>query len=424
MNNQELVIIDAGHGGIDSGAVANNTEEKNLNLQAALQMYNRLQELGIPSVLVREDDEYLPKNDRVRRINTIAKEYPNSILISNHINAGGGEGAEVVYSLKNNSTFADLILNNIGEKGQIKRKAYQRRLPENPNKDYYYILRETNTKEPVLIEYGFIDNPKDIIKLQNNLDDYVEGVVEAITTYLDLPYESPELEKEYIVKRGDTLWSISRKTGISVDELKRLNNLTTDTLTIGQVLKLEEVGQIEGPIYIVQRNDTLWSIARKYGVSVQEIINANNLKTNVLTIGQQLIIPIKDSDIEEPPEPIIPPEPEPEPEPTPEPEPVPPTQDDYTIYTVQKGDSLWLISQRYGITVPELIDINNLQNLTIYVGQKLLVPKQEDDNTYYIVQSGDTLWSIANKNNMSVEELKNKNNLTSNLLTIGQQLIL
>lgn len=428
MNNQELVIIDAGHGGIDSGAVANNTEEKNLNLQAALQMYNRLQDLGIPSILVREDDEYLPKNDRVRRINTIAKEYPNSILISNHINAGGGEGAEVVYSLKNNSTFADLILNNIGEKGQIKRKAYQRRLPENPNKDYYYILRETNTKEPVLIEYGFIDNPRDIIKLQNNLDDYVEGVVEAITTYLDLPYESPELEKEYIVKRGDTLWSISRKTGISVDELKRLNNLTTDTLTIGQVLKLGEVGQIEGPIYIVQRNDTLWSIARKYGVSVQEIINANNLKTNVLTIGQQLIIPIKDSDIEEPPEPIAPPEPEPEPaptpEPTPEPEPVPPTQDDYTIYTVQKGDSLWLISQRYGITVPELIDTNNLQNLTIYVGQKLLVPKQEDDNTYYIVQSGDTLWSIANKNNMSVEELKNKNNLTSNLLTIGQQLII
>lgn len=89
MNNQELVIIDAGHGGIDSGAVANNTEEKNLNLQAALQMYNRLQDLGIPSILVREDDEYLPKNDRVRRINTIAKEYPNSILISNHINAGG-----------------------------------------------------------------------------------------------------------------------------------------------------------------------------------------------------------------------------------------------------------------------------------------------------------------------------------------------
>lgn len=91
MNNQELVIIDAGHGGIDSGAVANNTEEKNLTLQASIQMYNRLQELGIPSILVREDDEYLPKNDRVERINDIVKQYPNSILISNHINAGGRE---------------------------------------------------------------------------------------------------------------------------------------------------------------------------------------------------------------------------------------------------------------------------------------------------------------------------------------------
>lgn len=91
-----------GHGGIDSGAVANNTEEKNLNLQAALQMYNRLQDLGIPSILVREDDEYLPKNDRVRRINTIAKEYPNSILISNHINAGGGD-SHCVTNIKYNN---------------------------------------------------------------------------------------------------------------------------------------------------------------------------------------------------------------------------------------------------------------------------------------------------------------------------------
>lgn len=315
----------------------------------------------------------------------------------------------MVYSLRNNSTFANLILDNIGEKGQIKRKAYQRRLPENPSKDYYYILRETNTKEPVLIEYGFIDNPKDIIKLNNNLNDYVEGVVEAITTYLDEPYSPPIIETEYIVKRGDTLWSISRKTGISVDEIKRLNNLTTDTLTIGQVLILEEVGQTEYPIYIVQRNDTLWSIARKYGVTVQEIIDANKLNTNILTIGQQLIIPT-DKEIEE--EPIEPPEIDNTP------------PDEYMIYTVEKGDSLWLISQRFGITVPQLIDINNLQNLTIYIGQKLLVPKKESDDNYYIVQSGDTLWSIANNNNITVDELKNKNNLTSNLLSVGQQLLL
>ena len=61
-----------------------------------------------------------------------------------------------------------MALNNIGEAGQIKRKAYQRRLPENPNRDYYYILRETGNVEPILVEYGFIDNAKDANKLKNN----------------------------------------------------------------------------------------------------------------------------------------------------------------------------------------------------------------------------------------------------------------
>lgn len=89
MNNQELVIVDAGHGGIDSGAVGNGLEEKDLNLQAATYIYDRLQELGIPSVITRTDDEYLPKDVRVSRIRSITNNNPNTLLISNHINAGG-----------------------------------------------------------------------------------------------------------------------------------------------------------------------------------------------------------------------------------------------------------------------------------------------------------------------------------------------
>ena len=73
-----------------------------------------------------------------------------------------------------------MILDNIGEAGQKKRKVYQRRLPEDPSKDYYYIIRETSPMESVLVEYGFIDNSADQKKLQNNLEDYVEGVVKAI----------------------------------------------------------------------------------------------------------------------------------------------------------------------------------------------------------------------------------------------------
>lgn len=84
------VIVDAGHGGEDSGAVGNGLLEKDLNLQAAQYMYKRLQELGIPATITRNSDEYLPKSDRISKIQ---KEIGNDevILVSNHINAGGGE---------------------------------------------------------------------------------------------------------------------------------------------------------------------------------------------------------------------------------------------------------------------------------------------------------------------------------------------
>ena len=200
-------------------------------------MYKRLNELNIPAVLTRGDDSYLPKTDRVKKILQLYNNSPNTILVSNHINAGGGEGAEIVYSLKNNSTLADLALNYIGEKGQIKRKTYQRRLPENPNKDYYYILRETGNTEPILVEYGFIDNKKDAEKLENNLLDYVEGVVKAIAEYTGYQYLPPNdtsNNEYYIVKKGDTLYSISKQFNIPVETIKKINNLETNTINIGQ----------------------------------------------------------------------------------------------------------------------------------------------------------------------------------------------
>ena len=339
-----LVVIDAGHGGIDSGAVGNNLEEKNLNLEVSKYIYKRLQELGIPVVITRTGDEYLPKEDRINRIREITNNNPNTLLISNHMNAGGGEGVEIVFSLKNSPEFSSMILDKIGEKGQIKRKIYQRRLPENPNLDYYYILRESNSNEPVLIEYGFIDNKNDSEKLKKNLYEYGEGVVEAISTYLGVPYEKINQE-EYIVQKGDTLYSIGRKFNISVDELKRINQLTSNMISIGQVLSLTEKNTNN---YIVQKGDTLYSISKKYNISVDELKRINNLTSNLISIGQELLIP-KEEIIE------------------------------YDIYTVQKGDSLWKISQQYQIKVPELIELNNLDNLTIQIGQKLMVPSKKSD---------------------------------------------
>ena len=82
------VIVDAGHGGNDPGAVSGNVYEKNFNLQAAQYIYNRLRELGIPAELTRSGDTSLPKDERIAKIKSIGVD-PNTILVSNHINSGG-----------------------------------------------------------------------------------------------------------------------------------------------------------------------------------------------------------------------------------------------------------------------------------------------------------------------------------------------
>ena len=131
------------HGGEDPGAVNGNIYEKDFNLAVSEYIYNRLKELGIPTYLTRSTDETLDRDERVDRILSAFGDDPNVIVLSNHINSGGGEGAEVIYALRNSDTLAKTILEEIGAEGQIMRKYYQRRLPSDPSKDYYFIHRLT-----------------------------------------------------------------------------------------------------------------------------------------------------------------------------------------------------------------------------------------------------------------------------------------
>lgn len=411
------VVIDAGHGGADPGAVSGNLKEKDLNLEAAQYMYKRLQELGIPSTIVRNTDETLERKERINRIMNAYGNSPDVIMISNHINAGGGEGAEIVYALRNNPTLAEMALDNIGAAGQIERKVYQRRLPENPNKDYYFIIRDTGNLESLLVEYGFIDNANDASKLQNNLTDYVEGVVKAIADYANIPYIPPTtdiVDVYYTVKRGDTLYSIASQFSTTVQKLKSLNNLTSNNLQIGQVLLVTEKTYPDVSTYTVEKGDTLYGIANKFSTTVQAIKKLNNLTTNTLLPGQQIYIPTPSTPT--PTQPTNPPVPQ-EPE-TP-----------YLIYTIQRGDSLWKISQKYDIPVNDIIAFNNLSSANLQIGDELRIPiTSQEDNTSnqfsYTVKKGDTLWSIAKQFNVSVDSIKATNNLASNLLTLGQTLII
>lgn len=91
MNDKKMVVIDAGHGGIDGGASGYGLKEKDLNLKSALYMYNRLKELGVPVAITRNSDESMTRNERINRMLSPFGNGTNVIIASNHINAGGAE---------------------------------------------------------------------------------------------------------------------------------------------------------------------------------------------------------------------------------------------------------------------------------------------------------------------------------------------
>ena len=129
------IVIDAGHGGSDSGAVGNGIVEKELTLKIAKYIKKRFDELGIDSTLTREGDITLNPADRVNKVLNIYGNGKDVVVLSNHINAGGGDGAEVIYALRNGDTLSRLILNELSKSGQNIRKAYQKRLGSDPSKD-------------------------------------------------------------------------------------------------------------------------------------------------------------------------------------------------------------------------------------------------------------------------------------------------
>ena len=398
------VVIDPGHGGEDPGASANGIVEKDYTLLISKYMADRLTELGIDNALTRDSDVTLDSTTRPKTAQSLFGTGNDVILVSNHINAGGGDGAEIIYALRNSDNLSSKIASEFIKSGQNVRKYYQRRLPSNSSKDYYYMLRETPNNESIIVEYGFLDSTgDDVSQIKNNWQNLAEAVVRALADYIGVAYIPPEGLEEiddniYIVKKGDTLYGIANKYGISVDELKAINNLTSNNLSVGQVLQIPEIIDEDVPnenIYIVKSGDTLYSIANKYGMSVQELKDLNKLTSNTLSIGQQLVVSEGNAG----------------------------TLD---TYTVKAGDTLYSIANKYGLTVNELKQLNNLTSDILSIGQVLNISNSNTSlpSNTYIVKSGDSLYSIAKKYGITVDALKNANGKTSNLLSIGEILVI
>ena len=216
--------------------------------------------------------------------------------------------------------------------------------------------------------------------------------------------------REYTVKAGDTIYGISKQFGVSAMDIYNLNNLTNSNIKVGQVLKIPTNSGTNPSnmfYYTVKKGDSLYSIARIYNTTVNEIIKLNNLKSTNLSIGQTLRIPETNESVTT----------------------MPPS---FINYTVKKGDNLYSIAKNNNISVDTIIQDNALNTNNLFIGQVL---KIRTDNSVieecfgssyspttntYTVKKGDSLYSISKKFNTTVNDLISKNNLKNTNLSIGQ----
>ncbi len=288
----------------------------------------RLKELNINSYIINNTNSNITNDEKIEIVKRKSGTGNNVILLSNRID---GSNIEIMYALRNNDLLAEDIYDSFIFNGFNVDKYYQKRDENNTSLDDDYLIRNSKNNQTIVINYG---NYTDIETLG-------ESVVKGIANYTNTYYPINQNEF-YIVQKGDTLYSISKKLNTTLDKLKSLNNLNSNTIQLGQILKIPTIENGTNKItYTVIKGDSLWKIANNYNTTVDKIKEANNLNSNLLSIGQKLIIP---------------------------------STENYINYTVKKGDSLWKIANNYNTTVDKIKRTNNLSSNLLSINQKLLIP--------------------------------------------------
>ncbi len=228
--------------------------------------------------------------------------------------------------------------------------------------------------------------------------------------------------KYYKVKKGDSLWSIAKKHGLSVKQVKRANPSVGKFLKPGQrlcipVAKKSSTAKAKTKkksytltTYRVKKGDTLISIAKRFGISYKELKRINGLKSSSIRVGQKLKVPKRYIKKEKPKK-----------------------LKKFKVYRVKRGDSLQKIAKKFGVKVRDIKRANGLKGNLIRVGQRLKIPvksskvasyRKKSKVTYitYRVRRGDSLSKIAKKFGVSVKSIKRTNGLRGSFIRVGQRL--
>ncbi len=260
---------------------------------------------------------------------------------------------------------------------------------------YTYKVKSGDTFRKIATSHGLtvaelkVANPKikDITKISRGQKIYIPQKNENLHTSIaeskknavdknskkaaktqELAQETSKLSKKaakYTIQRGDTLYSVAKKHGLTVAELQKINNgLSPQGLAVGQEIfvsankntltakndtKQKQQTSVKSKTYTVKQGDTLYSIAKAHGYSVAELKSHNKNLTTSLSIGQNITIPAKGNhNAKAAAKPII--------------------------HIVKKGETLYSIGRSYNVSVDAIIAYNKFSGNSISVGQKVKIP--------------------------------------------------
>lgn len=352
-----VVAIDAGHGGDDPGAIGydGRIREKDVALAISRAVHDRLQGMpGYQPVMVRSGDYFV----QLQRRPQLARENRADIFLSIHADSFRSARAEGVtlYALSQSTaqaennrrvaerensagllggltgetdlaryeedlalTLLDLsmswsieqsinagahILDSVGRVARLRR--------DSPQRANLWVLRSPDIPS-LLIETGYLSNPGEarMLTSRSYQERLANAIARGVMSYFheDPPEgtllaarkrqgELPEIKPpsgEYVVRRGDSLSLIAQRHDVSLRELRAANDLRGDVIRVGQTLTIPGAGGNWSPPqpteHVISRGETLSGIADRYRVSLARLREANDLNGDVIRVGQVLVIP-------------------------------------------------------------------------------------------------------------------------------------